>query len=212
MKKVNLFFSKKDLIFDFEKFSKNKQNLLIITGMVGSGKSSTAHVLSNKYNATVIIQDWLAWSDYYNSEESKLFLNLFIKKYPETENYFKTNTWRKKDEISSDKKQFYKNKFNKLVFSYAKNNPNELFIFEGSNIFKDINPKILKNYPIIIKRTSSLKSLIRRYKRDFTEEHKINLTHKIKYTNMVLKQSKCFHINDRVLLNKFIDNLILIKR
>ena len=86
--------SNKDIQYSFEKY-RNEDNILFITGLVGSGKSTLARKLGKKYNATVITQDFLAWSDLNNTKECTFFVNMFQKLYPETIDYFKNNEWRK---------------------------------------------------------------------------------------------------------------------
>lgn len=117
--KVNWIKSKKDIVFNLDKYQKEK-NLLFITGLVGSGKSTLAKKLGEKYNATVIIQDYLAWSDCYNNE-CTYFVDLFQRKYPETKEYFKNNEWRKNN-LTNKQKDSYRKKFDKMVIDYAKEN------------------------------------------------------------------------------------------
>lgn len=57
--KVRWLRSQKDTKFNIEKYQK-ESNILFITGLVGSGKSTLARKLGEEYNATVIIQDYLA--------------------------------------------------------------------------------------------------------------------------------------------------------
>ena len=100
--KVYFFKTKEDYKHNLEDYGK-KTNILLITGLVGSGKSTLARKLGKEYNATVVIQDYLAWSDCYGDETSKFFVNLFQEKYPETKEYFLNNEWRKSN-LSKEEK------------------------------------------------------------------------------------------------------------
>ncbi len=194
--------TKKDIEYNIEKYQK-EDNILIITGLVGSGKSTLARELGKKYNATVIIQDFLAWSDSYNSKECILFVNLFQKLYPETINYFKNNEWRK-NSLTSEQKQAYRIKFDKMVIEYASENKDKLFIYEGSDLFCKSDINMIRNYPMIIKRTSAIKSYIRSYKRS---NHNNTIKKKLEYIKRMKYEFKRFYIQDLPKLNKFIENL-----
>lgn len=106
--KVKWLISKRDIEHNLESY-RYENNILFITGLVGSGKSTLAKKLGKKYNATVIIQDYLAWSDCYNCDECTFFVNLFQKKYPETKEYFKNNEWRKNNLSDAQKVIIEKN-------------------------------------------------------------------------------------------------------
>lgn len=194
--------SKNDLKFNVEKYRK-EDNILFITGLVGSGKSTLARKLGKEYNATVIIQDYLAWSDCYNDDTCTYFVNLFQNLYPETKKYFLNNEWRK-NMLTPEEKDAYRQKFDKMVINYAKENKNQLFIYEGSDLFCKSDISILKNRPIIIKRTSAIKSYIRSFKRGYKSK---NFKELFCYLKRMKHEFKRFYINDLPRLNNFIDNL-----
>ena len=201
--KVKWLISRNDLNINLETF-KNENNILFITGLVGSGKSTLARELGKKYNATVIIQDFLAWSDCYDSDECKFFVTLFIEIYPETKEYFKNNTWRKAT-LSNELKDDYRKKFDKMVIEYAINNKNEIFIYEGSDLFCKSDFNLFLNKPLIIKRTSAIKSFIRNFKRGNKDNN--TLKKKITYLKRMKWEFKRFYIEDLPRLNDFIINI-----
>lgn len=202
--KVKWFVSKSDIEYNLELYRK-ETNLLFITGLVGSGKSTTARKLGEKYNAIVVIQDFLAWSDCYDNNECTFFVNLFQEKYPETKEYFTKNEWRK-NHLTSKQKEDYRKKFDKMVVEYAKDNPEKNFIYEGSDLFCKSDVNLMINKPIIIKRTSGITSFIRNFKRGNVNNN--TLKSKIDY----LKRMKCefnrFYIKDLPKLNCFIQHFI----
>lgn len=197
--------SKEDIKYNIKKYQK-EDNILFITGLVGSGKSTLARELGKKYNATVIIQDFLAWSDFNNSKECIFFVNLFQKLYPETKKYFENNEWRKNN-LTSEEKNEYRRKFDKMVVDYANENKDRLFIYEGSDLFCKSDINIMKNHPIIIKRTSAIKSYIRSYKRSNHDNNTIKK--KLEYMKRMKYEFKRFYVQDLPKLNKFIKNLEL---
>ena len=199
---VNWLKSKKDIESNLKKYRK-EDNILFITGLVGSGKSTLARELGKKYNATVITQDFLAWSDFYDSKECTFFVQMFQKLYPETKEYFNNNEWRKNN-LTSEEKNDYRIKFDKMVVDYAKENKDRLFIYEGGDLFCKSDISIINNHPIIIKRTSAIKSYIRNYKRGNHDNN--SLKKKIQYLKRMKYEFKRFYVKDLPKINKFIKN------
>ena len=202
---VKWFKSKDDITFNIEKY-KNSNNILLITGLVGGGKSTLARELGKEYNATVIIQDFLAWSDFNDTKECRYFVDLFQKLYPETVLYFKNNEWRKNN-LSKKEKDTYRIKFDKMIIDYAKENKDKLFIYEGSDLFCKSDINMIKDYPIIIKRTSAIKSFVRNYKR--SNHNNDTLKKKLEYMKRMKYEFKRFYIQDLPKLNRFIEKLEL---
>ena len=199
--------SNKDIQYNFEKY-RNEDNILFITGLVGSGKSTLARKLGKKYNATVITQDFLAWSDLNNTKECTFFVNMFQKLYPETIDYFKNNEWRKTN-LTSKEKNEYRLKFDKMIVDYVKENKDTFFIYEGSDLFCKSDINIMVDHPIIIKRTSALKSYVRNYKR--SNHGNNNLKKKLDYLKRMKYEFRRFYIQDLPKLNNFIKQLNLKK-
>lgn len=212
MKKVGYLISRNDVYIGFEKFgcNPNQVNLCCITGLVGSGKSTLANELSKKYDAIILRQDILGWSDCYTDDLSKHIINLFLSKFPETEDYFTKKLWREIGAIDKELKLFYNIEFEKLLIEYARMHTDKLFIIEGINIFshyKSTN-EIYKGLPFVIKRTSALKSLIRRIKRDKPTELGERGKTKSQFYSMVFDQAKIYHLKHVKLLNKCLEGLI----
>lgn len=195
--------SKKDIECDLESYSL-ENNILFITGLVGSGKSTLAKKLGKKYNAIVIIQDFLAWSDCYDCEECTFFVNFFQKIYPETTNYFKNNEWRKNN-LSNEQKDDYRKKFDKMIINYAEENKDKNFIYEGSDLFCKSNIDLMIGRPLIIKRTSALTSFIRSFKRGNKDNN--TFKQKIDYIKRMKWEFNRFYIQDLPRLNNFIINI-----
>jgi len=133
-------------------------------------------------------------------------VNLFQELYPETINYFKNNEWRKSN-LTSEEKNMYRIKFDKMIMDYAKENKDRLFIYEGSDLFCKSDISIMKNHPIIIKRTSAIKSYIRDYKRSNHGNNTIKK--KLEYMKRMKYEFRKFYVQDLPKLNGFIERLNL---
>ena len=158
--------SKKDIEYKLDSWKKGSDNILLITGLSGSGKSTRASQLSKEYNAINFELDLfehnsILFSNNYNHDEANIIMkDIFKKMYGGKKNF---------DKYSDEdyRKEFVK--FFKNLLSYCKSHKDQLFIIEGLQIFKHVayyDISIIKNIPIIIIGTSLTKSLIRRYKRD----------------------------------------------
>ena len=191
---MNFLVSKKDIIY-----KGNKNNIIFITGLIGSGKTTLAKEMAKSNNYITISQDLFKWSERFKDNHSQNFLAAFIKKYPETKPYFENNSWKEMDSKIIKK---YRTYFNYFVIEYAEKN-NKNIIYEGHNIFLDFSPEQLQDYIIIIKNTSALKAFYRRIKRDY---HAIpeNQRHKFRFVKIMLKQFKKYYLNHLKLLNQFI--------
>lgn len=158
--------SKKDMEYKLDSWKKGSNNILLITGLSGSGKSTRASQLSKEYNAINFELDLfehnsILFSNNYNHDEANIIMkDIFKKMYGGKKNF---------DKYSDEdyRKEFVK--FFKNLLSYCKSHRDQLFIIEGLQIFKHVayyDISILENIPIIIIGTSLTKSLVRRYKRD----------------------------------------------
>ncbi len=201
--KVRWLKQKKDITINMDLYRK-ETNILFITGLVGSGKSTLAKELGKKYGARVVVQDYFGWSDKYDNEECSFFVGLFQKKYPETKDYFKNNEWRKNN-LTREQKNEYRMKFDKMVVDYALENKNEIFIYEGSDLFCKSDINLMVDKPLIIKRTAALTSFIRNYKRGNINND--SFKKKIQYIKLKKYEFKRFYIQDLPKLNSFIEEI-----
>ena len=203
--KINRLKSVDDITFNLEEFGKTN-NVLLVTGLSGSGKSYLTKKLVKKYNAELIQLDWLKHQK-YASKFGKVLLNKFKKKYPESIPYIDSKWNNEPDELKNDLYKKYLNLFFDFIIEHL--DSKKLYIIEGLQIFCMIDYNKTLDYPIIIKGTSSMKSLLYRYKRDYDDEEKVNLKTKIRFHIRVLKASKTFQFYMRKLLNKYIKSNIV---
>ncbi len=181
----------------------SKSNILIITGLSGSGKSYLSHQLATKYNAVIFQPEWLKHTKHI-TEECRYILDNFFEKHPNIVDLAK-NKWN--NSKTEDENELFKKYINLFLLHFFQvKDPNKLYIVEGLQLFTLIDFDSIKNYPIIIKGTSSFKSLKNRLKRDYQKRKNEKFCVKVKFFFRVLKESKLYQFNHRKKLNIFIKN------
>jgi murein DD-endopeptidase MepM/ murein hydrolase activator NlpD/calcineurin-like phosphoesterase family protein/uridine kinase len=160
----NFIMNDNDLYYNFDSWKKGQNNVLFITGLSGSGKSTLAEELSNEYKAELIPLDTLSLclSKGGPLRETNEDYNKYIDEYIIQYKNLPTFNWTD-DELGRIETE----KFMNWILPRLKSKQNELFIIEGSHIYASL-PNMMdyfKDKPIIIKGTSLLTSIIRRYNR-----------------------------------------------
>ena len=198
--KIKLFKNSEDKYCNTDIFS-NDCNILLITGLSGSGKSYLAREVATKYNATIFQVEWLKHTKHI-SEECKYILDSFLDKYPEIIEHVnnKWNNCKKEDDNLLFKK--YINLF--LLHFLEVKEKDRNYIVEGLQLFTLIDFDLIKDYPLIIKGTSSYNSLKNRFKRDYKKRKNEKLSFKIKFILRVIKESFLYQLQHKKKLNSFI--------
>ena len=198
--KVKLIKNVEDFEYNIQDFG-TKSKILLITGLSGSGKSYLSQQLAKKYNATVFQPEWLKHTKHI-TEECKYILNSFFETYPDIVNLAK-NKWN--NVRQEDKNELFKKYINLFFLHFLKvKDPNKLYIVEGLQLFTLIDFDNIKYYPIIIKGTSSFRSLKNRLKRDYQKRKNERLKVKVKFFFRVLNESRLYQFKHRRKLNSFI--------
>lgn len=160
-------FSGEDSYINFELFTSNKCNLVLVTGLSGSGKSTLSKNLARRYNAEVIQLDMFDYKNlrYYEIESLQDVFQQFSKDCPTmwTKIYYNKEPSRKYLYDAKRKFIFY-------CVEFALRHPEKKYIIEGIQIYDTVLYKEIKQYPIIIKNTSTLRSIARRIKRGGPKE------------------------------------------
>lgn len=145
----SLVFSKNDLYWNFDKFKNGKSNILLVTGLSGSGKSTLGKQLASQYKAEYIELDCIA--DIKDKDKPYIL-----------QEWIKTLSEKELDNFSKDSfRAEVQSKFLDFCIRYAKNNKDKKFIIEGIQIYELYKDKA-RNYPLIIKGTSALKSFLQK--------------------------------------------------
>lgn len=196
--------SKDDLQININDFP-NKSKILIVTGLSGSGKSFCADQIAKEYGAIHFQIEWLIHTKHI-TEECAFILNTFFEKYPEIVELAK-NKWNNcKNE---DKNELLKEYINKFFIHFLEvKDPNKLYVVEGIQLFTLVDLDLIKDFPMLIKRTSSFKSLKNRLKRDLSKPKNKKVASKIKYFFKAILQSRLYQFKHRKKLNLFIRNIV----
>lgn len=200
--KIRFFKNTNNIYYEFDKFP-NKSKILLITGLSGSGKSYLAREIAHKYDATIFQVEWLKHKKYI-SEECEHILDSFLEKYPEIIPYVNSK-WN--NTKSEDNNELFKKYINLFFIHFLElKDKDKNYIIEGLQLFTLLDFNLIKDYPLIIKGTSSFISLKNRLKRDYQKRKKEKFSVKLKFFLRVIKESRLYQIKHRKKLNKFIDN------
>lgn len=171
------FISKKDIEINLDKWISGESNILLITGLSRSGKSTLAEEMTERYKNVHNIEldrientwKWIDAAQYYFNKsfnpikEFDPILTKFFETSPVGK--FAYSQGMAMQNISDDEEELhtYMNEAIQWILNYCKTmNSTEKVILEGIQIFYDLDINVAKNYPIIIKGTSMAKSFIRR--------------------------------------------------
>jgi len=156
-------FNNKNLYINFDKFTSGESNILFITGLSGSGKSTISKSLASEYKAEVIELDIF--------EHSNAYLDKSLAKAGEVFKIYlleKRKDLRDKTVKEFSREEFYSEftKFFDFVLEYCNSHKNKKFIIEGVQIFSLVELSKIKEMPIILMGTSVKTSVLQRFKRD----------------------------------------------
>lgn len=199
MKKyIYIFKNKDDLYFNFDKDT----NMIIITGIPGSGKSYTASLLSNEYNYPLVSMDILFdYEDRELYELEKVLRSSFLNKYPNYQNF--ENNRRIASEVC--------NSFFEHTKRYIEAK-NISIIFDSAYFFQCIPIDKFFKQRIIVKRTSFIKSFYSANKRDISRQYYKNISFLKKIIRTIkIPLISLFQISDNLknykIINYFLNEL-----
>lgn len=164
-----LIFSGKDIALNIDDFESGKSNILFITGLAGSGKTTLAGTLEEQYGAEVVSLD------YFQHEVS--FYNGYFKEFKDTISYKLVEKYMKENpDVAKNRDSFngislenfseYFVPFFGWLVNTLRKDKSKKYIVEGIHILLFIPYKEVKGYPLYCVNTSAIKSLVRHWKRD----------------------------------------------
>lgn len=195
--KVSLFIDKSDIVKLY-----TDDNIINITGMIGSGKTTTASQYKNNNNYIVISLDCLyRGQDKENMNENTMEINKILKeKFSEQDN-----------------ETYFKNYYHEILKYIDTFDKSITFVLEGQHIYRYLDLQEIKG-KLIIKRTCIMKcwkrSILRHIKRKKMELDNNVITKKQYYSNIYYwmkrrtKQLKYYKDLNRF-LNKIEENSTL---
>ena len=193
-------FSKNDLYINYDKFESGKSNICLITGLSGSGKSTLAEQIASKNKAEWIELDIFEHCNGFTDDQLKEAGQVFY-------DYLSAHKdiWDKlkKKELHGKDLEAEVNKFTHYCVSWCKKNKSKKWIIEGVQIYSYLKFEEIKSYPIVIKNTSMLKSIIQRWKRN--GDGKIDLMEELRNE---FPQLLAWHKDEEKALNDFRKSII----
>lgn len=200
--KISFFKNKEDIELIF-----TDDDIINITGIMGSGKTTLAKTIANKTKRELIVFDWMFGRSLGNRPiKIEKLLKKFEKQYPETvdQQIFKSNNSRD-NEIEIQK-------YAGIIYEFVLKNIELPMVIEGQHLYKWMNYNKLRG-KIIIKRTSFLNSYIRAFKRDVSrlyKQYKRKEATKRELIDKIFERIK-FPIKDYYKINKFILTMVEVK-
>ena len=165
---------------NLDKWKPGESNVLFVTGLSGSGKSTIAKEYGNKFNATVIEIDVFEWG--IDPREEKYMDQKFVSIYNKCKKAFPDYAkaidaeWRKENGAIMEEDTIV-NLLHKCALhalQLCKQDKSHLYIFEGIQIFRRFDISELKKEPLIIKGTSMITSVKQAYNRSLDLASKRN--------------------------------------
>lgn len=168
------FLEKNDIIINFDDWNKKKNNILYITGLSGSGKSTISESIAKNYNAELIHLDniTIVCMESYSEEKRRRKFEQLKSECADAAKYFKREdvpfisseyTWE--DKIIVSQAIHFLNWFREHF-----SNNGKLYVIEGTHLFRAYTPEYLACKPCIIKGTSVSKTMLRRSNRDLSRD------------------------------------------
>jgi len=185
----NLIFSKDNMEFNLDKFGKS-ENVLYITGLGGSGKSTIISEYGKKYNAEALEFDAITSALIHGLENlNKNKIHPIILEYLETQNPNKLNGFNDPGFNVECVKflDWFENRVTKV---------DKLYILEGMQIFICFNPERFIGKPMVIMGTSVSKSMFRSVSRTYKRSEG-DIIKTFKFFLKTLKRIPIFVKNDK---------------
>ena len=169
-----IIFTSKDIVRNLDDFENGKSNILLITGLSGSGKTTMAGEMADEYGAIKLSLDY--FQNYHNIENDIHYADIkkdrknnpmmrYIDKYVSQNKELKSKSHEFSDIDLVSFKSYFEPFFYWILKELEKDKDN-IYIVEGIDIMLCIPYDKIKKYPLICVETSTIKSLVRHWIRD----------------------------------------------
>lgn len=159
----NVIFNKDNTVYNIDKFESGKSNVLLVTGLSGSGKSTIAEEYARKYKAEWIELDIFEQCHGFTDQSLKEAGEVFY-------DYLSSHKslWEKLKSKSIKGKELGEeiNKFVHYCFAWCRSRKDTKWIIEGVQIYSFLTADEVKGFPLIIMGTSMKNSILQRFKRN----------------------------------------------
>lgn len=204
--KVRLLKTCAPIYYNLEKWDLTQSPLLLITGLSGAGKTTLAKKIAKRYHAICVSFDVLKFYP-EASKESQMLLDIFLQDNPEIKKYICIK-WAKTDSKNSNDILFnyYCNAFFDFLIEYGQQHKKKI-VLEGIQMFVRMHPSKSIGLPIIIIRSSSIKSFFYKLKREVCQN---SLVFQNLFKKHLIADTYTYYIKQRKLLNIYIIYLSII--
>lgn len=145
-------------------------NLIFVTGLAGSGKTTQAHAIEKEYGARMLSTDEIVLAHVTHNTESYPFIQKAWKKFPDYKtiyNYRVAKQWDELRKFRKDHGNDYEDKLYSDVLAYIcdliKADKDHLYVMEGIHIFQFLRDYINPEKDSIIIRGESVVTAVNRY-------------------------------------------------
>jgi len=166
----SVFVSKDDIFYHKDEFKSGEINICFVVGLKGSGKSSTAASMARNmdntehYDLKYIVNNNGRDMSFY-SDKGDLAVEFF--RGPGAKYYGEFNELKEELKISEDTiADKITNAFVDFAIRYANHHKDQRFIIDGSQLHQYIEPARFRDYAVLIKGTSIVKSMYQNSKKD----------------------------------------------
>ena len=193
-----MFLNKKDLYLNYEEWNLGRTNILLITGLSGSGKSTLGMKEASTHKSEYIELDLFEQCYMFANEDQLKEAGLVFYDYL-TKNRSLYEKLKQK-QIRGEELGKEIAKFLNYVITYCESKPHTKFVIEGVQIYSFMKVDKAKCYPMIIKNTSALVSMLRRIKRSFKNGEVKNLK---EFRNLEIVKMLSWYFGEEKVLEEF---------
>ena len=156
-------FSEKDGFYNFDKWESGESNILLITGLSGSGKTTKAKALMKQYNAKYIqLDEFQCYNNNKGKKDSTTsrLISIYLKENPHPLDPAKFT------ELTAEDFPDYFDPFFDWLIERLSSDQDNRYIIEGLHICLYVPYNTIREYPLYCINTSMTKSIIRHWVRD----------------------------------------------
>lgn len=160
------------ICINFEKLYQKKTNLIFITGLSGSGKSTYAEryikMWDGKFDGKRMLHVELDHLGYILNDKDASLIEYYKECDPCLYSFLrKEKIDITKSHTNTEKGKFYR-KYIKFILQWCSKNADKIFVIEGIQIYEEFayGDVDITTFPMVLLGTSALKSALRAYKRN----------------------------------------------